>query len=85
MENCGDRVYPEQLEKVAVDSGADLALCQKVNHQCVIYYTGNMNEKDFVSKHQCAYEVVPKKVSCIEVDDNLRKVKRNQEIVTSTA
>lgn len=84
MENCGDRVYPEQLEKVAVDSGADLALCRKVSNQCVIYYTGNMDEKDFISKHGCAYDVVPKKIDNIEIDDNLRKVKRNQEIVTST-
>jgi hypothetical protein len=43
-----------------------------------------MDEKDFISKHGCAYDVVPKKIDNIEIDDNLRKVKRNQEIVTST-
>tara|TARA_R110000772_G_scaffold130128_6_gene238418 strand:- start:395 stop:1399 length:1005 start_codon:yes stop_codon:yes gene_type:complete len=85
MENCGDRVYPEQIEKIAVDSGADLALCRKVNHSCVVYYTGDMDEKDFIAKHKCAYDVVPKKIGTIETDDNLRKVKRNQEIVIQTA
>lgn len=85
MENCGDRVYPEQIEKVAIDSGANLALCRKVRNECVIYYTGDMNTKTFLNEHKCAYEIIPKKVDHIEVDDNLRKVKRNQEIVTSAA
>jgi acyl-coenzyme A synthetase/AMP-(fatty) acid ligase len=85
MENCGDRVYPEQIEKVAIESGAELALCRKVHNQCVVYYTGNMNTKMFVNEHKCAYDVVPKKVDHIEVDDNLRKVKRNQKIVISAA
>jgi len=85
MENCGDRVYPEQIEKVAVESGASLALCRKVRNECVVYYTGEMNTKSFLKEHRCAYEIIPKKVDYIEVDDNLRKVKRNQEIVTSAA
>ena len=83
MENCGDRVYPEQIEKVAIESGANLALCKKVRNECVVYYTGEMNTKMFLKEHHCGYEIVAKKVDHIEVDDNLRKVKRNQEIVTS--
>lgn len=85
MENCGDRIYPEQIEKVAVDSGADLALCRKVRNECIVYYTGEMNVQLFLKEHRCNYEIIPKKVQHIEVDDNLRKVKRNQEIVTSAA
>ena len=81
MENCGDRVYPEQIEKVAIESGASLALCRKVHNKCVVYYTGEMNTKMFMKEHKCAYEILPKKVEHIAVDDNLRKVKRNQEIV----
>ncbi len=80
MENCGDRVYPEQIEKVAIDSGADLALCRKEGHNCVVYYTGTMNTQLFLNNHRCAYEIIPKEVAHIEVDDNLRKVKRNQII-----
>ncbi len=85
MENCGDRIYPEQIEKVAVDSGADLALCRKVRNECIVYYKGEMNVQLFLKEHKCGYEIIPKKVQHIEVDDNLRKVKRNQEIVTSAA
>ena len=80
MENCGDRVYPEQIEKVAIENGASLALCRKVSKQCVVYFTGDMNIKNFIKDHVCGYEVVPKKVDSIAIDDNLRKVKRNQII-----
>lgn len=80
MENCGDRVYPEQIEKVAIESGASLALCRKVHNQCVVYYTGDMNTKMFMKEHMCAYDIVAKKVEHIAVDDNLRKVQRNQVI-----
>tara|TARA_B100000131_G_scaffold320964_1_gene370416 strand:- start:2075 stop:3076 length:1002 start_codon:yes stop_codon:yes gene_type:complete len=78
MENCGDRVYPEQIEKVATETGADLALCRKVASRCVLYYTGDMNIKEFSKTHKCAYEIDPIKVNEIKIDDNLRKVKRNQ-------
>ena len=80
MENCGDRVYPEQIEKVAIENGASLALCRKVSKQCVVYFTGDMDIKNFVKDHVCGYEIVPKKVDSIAIDDNLRKVKRNQVI-----
>ena len=82
MENCGDRVYPEQIEKVAIENGASLALCRKVSKQCIVYFTGDMNIKNFIKDHVCGYEVVPKKVDSIAIDDNLRKVKRNQIIAT---
>ena len=82
MENCGDRVYPEQIEKVAIENGASLALCRKVSKQCVVYFTGDMDIKNFVKDHVCGYEIVPKKVDSIAIDDNLRKVKRNQVIAT---
>ena len=41
-----------------------------------------MNIKNFIKDHVCGYEVVPKKVDSIAIDDNLRKVKRNQIIAT---
>jgi len=81
MENCGDRVYPEQIEKVAIENGASLALCRKVAHECVVYYTGDLDVENFTKQHKCAYEIKPIKVNEIKVDDNLRKISRNQEFV----
>jgi hypothetical protein len=81
MENCGDRVYPEQIEKVAIENGASLALCRKVAHECVVYYTGELDVENFTKQHKCAYEIKPIKVNEIKVDDNLRKISRNQEFV----
>ena len=80
MENCGDRVYPEQIEKVAIENGAILALCRKVHHECIVYYTGDLDVNNFTKQHQCAYEIKPVKVENIKVDDNLRKIDRNQVI-----
>jgi acyl-coenzyme A synthetase/AMP-(fatty) acid ligase len=81
MENCGDRVYPEQIEKVAIENGASLALCRKVAHECVVYYTGDLDIKSFTKQHKCAYEIKAKKVDEIKVDDNLRKIDRTQAFV----
>lgn len=74
--DCGIRVYPEQVEKVAVELGATRALCRKVNEKCMVYYTGNLNtvalEKTF------EYNITSLEVAHIKVDDNLKKVVRTQ-------
>ena len=75
---CGNRVYPEQVEKVAVELGATRALCRKVGEKCTLYYMGEMNEK--AVRNTFVFNVVIKKVDNIEVDDNLRKIKRDQII-----
>lgn len=75
---CGVRIYPEQVEKVAIELGATRALCRKVNEKCYLYYLGDLNIKDF--QKTFSFEVVTKQVDNIEVDDNLRKIKRDQLI-----
>jgi acyl-coenzyme A synthetase/AMP-(fatty) acid ligase len=76
---CGNRVYPEQVEKVAIELGATRALCRKVNEKCHLYYTGNLNEKAL--KSTFTFGLIVKEVMKIKVDDNLRKVKRDQCIL----
>jgi hypothetical protein len=46
-----------------------------------LYYTGDLDVKSFTDQHQCAYEIKPMKVEQIKVDDNLRKIDRNQVFV----
>ena len=73
---CGNRVYPEQVEKVAIELGSTRALCKKVNEKCYLYYMGDLNEKDL--RKSFSFDLIPKQVDHIEVDENLRKVKRDQ-------
>lgn len=73
------RVYPEQIEKSAVEAGADLALCQQAGNQCMVYYTGNLNNtKLFVDQHRHIPRFRLKVVNEIKVDDNLKKIIRTQ-------
>ena len=73
---CGVRVYPEQVEKIAIALGATRALCRKVNEKCYVYVTGDVNSKDLIKNF--TFDIVVKEVENIEVDNNLRKVKRDQ-------
>lgn len=78
MGECGIRVYPEQVESVCVRHGADLALCRQVHGNCIVYYTGTINDKDAEAELD-----IPRlrfvKVDKIRVDNNLRKIDRTQE------
>ena len=73
------RVYPEQIEKLAVLLGADLALCQQVDNQCVLYYTGSIKD---ISKIKEELSYIPrlrlKQVEEIKLDNNLKKIIRTQ-------
>ncbi|WP_438964840.1 AMP-binding protein [Winogradskyella sp.] len=73
---CGNRVYPEQVEKVAIELGSTRALCKKVNEKCYLYYMGNINETHL--RKSFSFDIIPKHVEHIEVDENLRKIKRDQ-------
>ena len=75
---CGNRVYPEQVEKVAVELGAIRALCRKVGEKCTLYYMGEMDTKAL--QDTFSFNVIIKQVENIEVDDNLRKIKRDQNL-----
>lgn len=73
------RVYPEQIEKAAVAAGADLALCQQVGNQCIVYYTGDINDmRLFVNQHRYIPRFRIKAVNEIKIDDNLKKIIRTQ-------
>lgn len=75
------RVYPEQIEKDAVAAGADLALCQQVNNQCMVYYTGHIkNMAKFVDQHRYIPRFRIKAVTEIKTDDNLKKIIRTQTL-----
>jgi len=73
------RVYPEQVEKLAVLFGADLALCQQIDNHCVLHYTGSIND---ISKIKDSLSHIPrlrlKQVNKIELDNNLKKIIRTQ-------
>jgi acyl-coenzyme A synthetase/AMP-(fatty) acid ligase len=73
------RVYPEQIEKAAVAAGAELALCQQVKNQCVLHYTGNIDD---MKTFNDTYKYIPRfrlrAVNEIAVDDNLKKIIRTQ-------
>ena len=73
---CGNRVYPEQVEKVAIELGSTRALCKKVNEKCYLYYMGSVDENSLLKSF--SFDIVPKQVEHIEVDENLRKIKRDQ-------
>jgi len=73
---CGNRVYPEQVEKVAIELGSTRALCKKVNEKCYLYYMGSVDENILLKSF--SFDIVPKQVEHIEVDENLRKIKRDQ-------
>lgn len=75
---CGNRVYPEQVEKVAIELGSVRALCKKVNEKCYLYYMGDLNVKDLLKTF--SFDIIAKQVENIEVDSNLRKIKRDQLI-----
>lgn len=75
------RVYPEQIEKAAVAAGAELALCKQVGNQCILHYTGNINDMAlFVEQHRHIPRFRLRAVNKIEVDDNLKKIIRTQPI-----
>ena len=71
------RVYPEQVEKLAVVFGADLALCQQVDNHCMLHYTGTIDPK---LRNELSY--IPRlriqQVGEIKLDNNLKKIIRTQ-------
>jgi phenylacetate-coenzyme A ligase PaaK-like adenylate-forming protein len=73
------RVYPEQLEKIAVLFGADLALCQQIDNHCVLHYTGSITD---ISKIKNELSYIPRlrlrQVEEIKLDNNLKKIIRTQ-------
>ena len=75
---CGVRVYPEQVEKVAIELGATRALCRKVGEKCILYYIGNLDTKSV--SETFSFNINFQQVEEIKVDDNLRKIKRDQVI-----
>lgn len=76
------RVYPEEVEKTAIHYGASIALCRQVNFNAVVFYTGDMNEFSLHQELKHIPRLRMKRVSHIEVDENLRKIVRNQSIPT---
>jgi len=74
------RIYPEVLEKVATDCGADLALCREEGRYAHIYYTGDLHEYSVREKLSFVPKLKISKVREIQIDENLRKVLRNQEL-----
>lgn len=72
------RVYPEQVEKLVVTFGADLALCQQVDNQCVVHYTGTPNIKQLKEDLSYIPRLRLRQVNEIKLDNNLRKIIRSQ-------
>jgi len=72
------RVYPEDVEKTATDCGASLALCRQEQNSCVLYFVGNMNKRRLQEKLIHIPRLKFRQVDEIKVDNNLRKVIRNQ-------
>ena len=73
------RVYREMIEKTVILGGADLCLCQQIGNHCVVHYTGEIENLDNL---KAELNHVPrlrfKKVDEIKVDNNLKKIIRNQ-------
>lgn len=74
------RIYPEFLEKVATDCGAELALCREDGRYAHIYFTGDLNEHSVRKKLLFVPKLKISKVRDIQIDGNLRKVLRNQKL-----
>lgn len=72
------RVYPEQVEKLAVCFGADLALCQQIDNQCVVHYTGCVDSVRLAQELSHIPRVRLRPVDQIKLDDNLKKIIRTQ-------
>ena len=72
------RVYPEEAEKVATESGAELALCRQENSYAVLYFVGPMDKDKVLKKLNHIPRLRIRQVDEIKVDNNLRKVIRNQ-------
>lgn len=73
-------VYPEEAEKLACDYGADIALCRQSGNYADLYFVGNMNQKSVRERLSHVPRLRLRQVREIKVDDNLRKVLRNQEL-----
>lgn len=72
------RVYPEEVEKIAAHYGASISLCRQIEFSAVVFYTGDMDEFALHEELKHIPRLRIKKVSHIEVDENLRKIVRNQ-------
>jgi phenylacetate-coenzyme A ligase PaaK-like adenylate-forming protein len=72
------RVYPEQIEKLAVKFGADLALCQQVDNHCVVHYTGRVDSVRLAQELSHIPRVRLRPVDEIKLDNNLKKIIRTQ-------
>jgi acyl-CoA synthetase (AMP-forming)/AMP-acid ligase II len=72
------RVYPEQIEKLAVRFGADLALCQQVDNCCVVHYTGSVNSIELAQELGYIPRLRLRQVNEIKLDNNLKKIIRTQ-------
>ena len=74
------RVYPEDVEKIATDNGAEIALCRQNGNHADLYFVGNMNIEAVKKLMHYVPRFRVKEVNEIKVDDNLRKIIRNQEL-----
>jgi hypothetical protein len=74
------RVYPEEVEKIATEKGAELALCQQKGSYANLYFVGNMNVDAVKSILHHVPRLRLKNVETIKVDNNLGKIIRNQEL-----
>ena len=72
------RVYPEQVEKLAVQFGADLALCQQVDNHCVVHYTGTVDSVRLAQELNHIPRIRLRRVDEIKLDNNLKKIIRTQ-------
>jgi len=72
------RVYPEQVEKLAVRFGADLALCQQADNHCVVHYTGSVDSVKLTQELGHIPRLRLRQVDEIKLDNNLKKIIRSQ-------
>jgi acyl-CoA synthetase (AMP-forming)/AMP-acid ligase II len=72
------RVYPEQVEKLAVRLGADLALCQPVDNHCVLHHTGTVDSIRLMQELSYIPRLRLQQVNEIKLDNNLKKIIRTQ-------
>jgi acyl-coenzyme A synthetase/AMP-(fatty) acid ligase len=72
------RVYPEQVEKLAVSMGAYLALCQQVNNHCVVHYVGPLDTTRLTQAIGYIPRLRMQSVNEIKLDNNLKKIIRTQ-------
>jgi len=74
------RIYPEDIEKIATDNGAEISLCRQQGNYAILYFVGSMNTEAVNALLHYVPRFRMKEVIEIKVDNNLRKIIRNQEL-----